>query len=61
MFSISTVQGGTTANVAYAPENGSQVMEQMETHFRFPEEFRVPEVYFQTCCELHGTGLDSGF
>lgn len=34
----------TTASAAYATETVSKEMQQMETHFRFPEEFRMPEV-----------------
>ncbi|KAG0605783.1 hypothetical protein M758_9G087400 [Ceratodon purpureus] len=42
--SISTLQAATNANAVNAAENGSQEMEQVETHFRFPEQFRMPEV-----------------
>ncbi|KAG0596490.1 hypothetical protein M758_UG259400 [Ceratodon purpureus] len=42
--SISTLQAATNASAVNTAENGSQEMEQVETHFRFPEQFRMPKV-----------------
>lgn len=61
MSSMTTLQGPTTGNVEYEAENDSQEMEQMQTHFRFPEEFRIPEVNSQIRCDLQDTGLGLGF